>query len=72
MRVKQILLGTAVVIVLAACAVLSRQQLAFWQNTKALYDHALKIDPNNYVAKQNLHIYQFEIAHPDVRKPPPE
>jgi hypothetical protein len=71
-RVKQILLGIAAVIVLAVCAVLSRQQLAFWQNTKALYDHALKIDPNNYVAKQNLHIYQFEIAHPDVRKPPPE
>ena len=25
-----------------------------------------------YVAQQNLRIYQFEIAHPDVRKPPPD
>jgi hypothetical protein len=71
-RAGQILLGTAAVVVLAACAVLSRQQLAYWQNTETLYDHALAVDPNNYVANQNLHIYQFEKAHPDIRKPPPE
>lgn len=71
-RAKQGLLGTAAVIVLAACAVASRQQLAYWQNTQTLFEHALKVDPNNYVAKQDLHIYLFEIANPKVRKPPPE
>ena len=72
MRIKQILLGTAAIAVLVVCAVLSRQQLSYWQNTQTFYEHALKVDPNNYVAQQNLHIYQFEIAHPDLRKPPPE
>jgi protein O-mannosyl-transferase len=71
-QMRRLLLGTAAAIVLAACAVVSRQQLAYWQNTKALFEHALKVDPNNIVAKQNLHIYLFEKANPGVRKPPPE
>ena len=69
---KQILLGTGAVAALAVCAVLSREQLACWENTETLYDHALKVDPNNEVAQQNLRIYQFEKANPNVRKPPPE
>jgi len=32
-----------------------------------LMDHALAIDPNNYVAKINLNIYEFDLAHPGVR-----
>jgi hypothetical protein len=69
---RQILLGTGAAVVLAICAILSREQLRTWQNTETLYEHALWLDPNNSVAKQNLHIYQFEKAHPDIRKPPPE
>lgn len=69
---KHLLLGGGGAILVALCAVLSRRQLAFWQNTQTLYEHALKVDPKNYVAKQNLHIYQFEKSHPDVRQPPPE
>jgi len=71
-RIKQILLGTAAVIVLAACAKLSRQQLSYWHDTQTFYKHALEVDPNNYVAQQNFNIYKFEIAHPDVRQPPPQ
>ncbi|HTR43823.1 MAG TPA: hypothetical protein VMH87_19600 [Pseudomonadales bacterium] len=71
-RAKELLLGIAAVIVLAACAFASRQQLGYWQNSQTLFDHALKVDPNNYVAKQNLHIYRFEKANPGARKPPPE
>lgn len=69
---RKIVLGSCALFLLADCAVLSRQQLTYWQNTWTLYDHALKVDPDNYVAKQNLHIYLFEKAHPDVRTPPPE
>ncbi len=69
---KKIVLGSCALFLLAVCAVLSRQQLASWENTWTLYNHALKVDPNNYVAKQNLHIYLFEKAHPKVRTPPPE
>jgi hypothetical protein len=71
-KVKQILLGAAAAIVLAACAMVSRQQLAYWQNSQTLFEHALKVDPNNYVAKQNFHIYLFEKVNPNTRKPPPE
>jgi protein O-mannosyl-transferase len=70
--VKKGLLGSAAAIVLAACAIVSRQQLSYWQNSQTLFEHALEVDPNNYVAKQNLHIYQFEKANPGVRKPLPE
>jgi hypothetical protein len=30
------------------------------------------VDPNNFVASQNLRIYQFELKYPEIRKPPPE
>lgn len=68
----QIFLASAGVAVVVVCAVLSRQALGSWRNTETLYEHALKVDPNNYVAKQNLHIYLFEKAHPTVRPPPPD
>jgi hypothetical protein len=71
-QVKQILLGMAAVTVLAICAVLSRQQLSYWHDTQTFYEHALQVNPDNDVAQQNYNIYKFEIAHPDVRKPPPE
>jgi hypothetical protein len=70
--VKHVILGTGAAAVLALCALLSREQLGYWQNTKTLYEHALHVDPDNSVAKQNLHIYLFELANPTVRKPPPE
>jgi protein O-mannosyl-transferase len=54
--------------ILLACAILTRQQLAYWQNTQTLMEHALKIDPGNYVAQTNLRIYLFEKAHPGVRE----
>jgi hypothetical protein len=54
--------------ILFACAILTRQQLAYWQNTRTLMEHALKIDPNNYVAQTDLRIYLFEKLHPGVRE----
>jgi hypothetical protein len=53
---------------LLACAILTRQQLACWQNTQTLMEHALKIDPDNYVAQTDLRIYLFEKTHPGVRE----
>jgi hypothetical protein len=69
---KHFLLATGGAALLALCALLSRQQLSYWHDTETLYNHALLIDPNNDVAKQNRHIYEFEKAHPAVRTPPPE
>jgi protein O-mannosyl-transferase len=44
-------------IVLCVCAGLSRHQLAYWENTQTLMEHALKIDPNNYIAHDDLGVY---------------
>jgi hypothetical protein len=43
--------------VLLACISLTRLQLGFWQNTPTLMEHALAIDPDNYIAHQNLAVY---------------
>ncbi len=58
--------GSAVI--LLTCAILSRQELAYWQNTETLMTRALQLDPNNYVAQINLHIYRFEKEHPGFRE----
>jgi len=60
-------MGAAMVLI--PCAVLTRQQLFIWQNTETLMQHALQVDPNNYVARQNLHIYLLEKAHPELKHP---
>lgn len=65
-------LVTGAMVLLAICALLSRYQLRYWQNTETLFEHALAVDPNNIVANQNLRIYRFEKKYPEIRKPPPE
>ena len=60
--VRGLSLGTVAVALLAACSVSSRQQLAYWQNTETLMDHALKIDPDNYIAHADLGIYLDRIG----------
>jgi hypothetical protein len=54
---RRLLPGAGAAAVLAACALWSRHQLGYWQNTQALMEHALKIDPNNYVAHDDLGVY---------------
>jgi len=54
--------------ILLACAILTRHQLAYWQDTQTLMEHALKIDPNNYVAQVDLRVYLFEKEHPGIRE----
>jgi len=58
-------------LILLAYAILTREQLAYWQDTQTLMEHALKIDPNNYVAQVDLRIYLFEKEHPGVREKNP-
>jgi hypothetical protein len=69
-KICRLLATVGAAAILLTCAILTRQQLAYWQNTRTLMEHALKVDPNNYVAQIDLHIYLFEKAHPDVRQPP--
>jgi hypothetical protein len=53
----QFLPVAAAVAVLCVNAGLSRHQLAYWENTQTLMEHALEIDPNNYIAHGDLGIY---------------
>jgi len=49
--------GVAAAFVLLACVVLTHRQLACWKDTETLMEHALEIDPNNYVAHSNLGVH---------------
>ena len=62
---RRFLPGVATVAILAGCALLSRHQLAYWQNTQTLMEHALKIDPGNYIAHDNLGVYFSRIGRTD-------
>jgi tetratricopeptide (TPR) repeat protein len=44
----------AVAIALAACATVTRLQVAHWENGQALFEHALRVTRDNYVAHNNL------------------
>ena len=46
--------GAGSVAVLAACAVCTRHQLAYWRNSETLFRHSLSVTENNYVAYCNL------------------
>lgn len=63
---RRILGVTGALLVLSLCALLTRQQLAYWQNTQTLMEHALKINPDNSVAQINLRVYLFQKAHPSA------
>ena len=65
---RKIIFGIAAAIILAVCAILSRQQLAYWQNTETLMEHALKVDPNNGIARVNLDAWRFAQEHPEKKK----
>ncbi|HWY75348.1 MAG TPA: tetratricopeptide repeat protein, partial [Verrucomicrobiae bacterium] len=47
-------LATAAAFVLWVCIVLTESQVHFWQNSAALFDHALTINTNNYAAHYYL------------------
>jgi len=59
---RRLLLGVPAIAILTACVLLSRHQLADWQNTQTLMEHALKIDPNNYIAHDDLGVYFSRIG----------
>ena len=61
--------GVAVALaILFFCALQTRTQIGHWKNTRTLMEHALKIDPENVIARHILGIYIFEQEHPGVRE----
>jgi protein O-mannosyl-transferase len=48
---------------IVTCAVLARTQIAYWQDSEALFRHALQATRNNYIAHYNLGLYVSEHGH---------
>jgi protein O-mannosyl-transferase len=50
----------AAILLLSVCAVLARKQLASWQDSGSLFQHALTVTRDNALAHNNLGSFQFE------------
>ncbi|SPE59204.1 Tetratricopeptide TPR_2 repeat protein (fragment) [Verrucomicrobia bacterium] len=60
---RQTALAAGAVVVLCGCAAATRHQLAYWQDTRTVMERALQIDPDNYVAHNNLASYFKRIGN---------
>jgi hypothetical protein len=58
----------AATLVLGACVVLTVQQLQFWQDSRTLFEHALAVTPDNYVAIVDLKSLEVS-GHIDIGGP---
>jgi tetratricopeptide (TPR) repeat protein len=47
-------------LILMACAVETRSQLGYWQNSETLFKRALAVTKNNYIAHYNLGLAYFQ------------
>jgi protein O-mannosyl-transferase len=53
-RYQQSGLSVAGAAAIVLCLVLTRQQLGYWKNSETLFQHALEVTENNYLAHLNL------------------
>jgi tetratricopeptide (TPR) repeat protein len=70
-RYRQIILWTAGILVIVTLAICSWFQIGYWQNNITLYEHALAVTKNNYLAHYNLGFEHYEEAlniMPDYRE----
>jgi hypothetical protein len=56
------------IMVLVACLILTRKQLAYWRNTETLMGRALEIDPGNYIAHNDLAVYYDKHGQPEAAR----
>jgi len=55
-RGRDLILSLFALAVVASCAVMSRQQVSYWSDSIALYQHALQVTSGNYSVHNNLGI----------------
>ena len=51
---RPLAVGTAVVVVLGACLMLTHRQLGYWKDSESLFTHAIVLAPNDALAHLNL------------------
>jgi hypothetical protein len=61
-KIGRLIAATAAASALVVVAGLTRHQISYWQNTQTLMEHALALDPNNYVAHQDLGRYYTRLG----------
>ncbi len=65
-RWRRKILATAGAIVIAGLVILTRAEASYWHDSEKLWNHALAIDPNNFVAHTNLGLALDEKGQPDA------
>jgi tetratricopeptide (TPR) repeat protein len=53
---RKMALGISMVIVLTTLGICAHQQISYWNNSTALFSHAIEVTQNNYLAHNNLGI----------------
>ena len=53
-RLPSVLLRSLAVAILAACIPVTMIQLGYWKNSFTLFEHALRLNPNNFFVEVNL------------------
>lgn len=64
-RHRRVALSVAAGVCLAAAAVVSRVQVALWQNSATLFEHTIGITDNNYVLLNNLGLFLVDQGEMD-------
>jgi tetratricopeptide (TPR) repeat protein len=54
LRVPKVVAITGAGLVFGACVAVTWVQIGYWRNSKALWSHTLRVDPDNYLAHHNL------------------
>ncbi len=68
-RGRRLAVAAAGIAALAACAVLARAQAAVWHDSESLYAHAVAVDGDNWLARQNLGSRLIEAGKPAAALP---
>ena len=53
-KTQRWVLGAAAAVALGTCVILTPRQVAFWRTSEALFQHAVAVTDNNYLAYNNL------------------
>jgi Tfp pilus assembly protein PilF len=65
-RMKTESAGVCAVLVLIFFSVLTSRQTAYWKDSFTLFQHALAVTPNNFIAETNLGEAFMQIGRPDL------
>jgi tetratricopeptide (TPR) repeat protein len=64
-RRRQVALTASFGLVLLACLIFTWRQVGYWRNSATLFDHALAVTENNYIAYCQLGLFYYEADRND-------